>query len=290
MSVHLISLRVAISSGCSSRSMAQPKTMPLLLLAKQLHDRLACEVGFHLLPSGELKIEEASFRSLQEMKAEQVELESASPHNYEQILAATQAFAADMLITPCPFGRDFQSLGEDSTGTVIDVLTARSSIPFVAIRRPDATGRDPTSHLRLILTGDNPAANLAARWAVGLVQPTGRLELLLLVQQSFYEKFRDTMASLQPDADIDYEDLEAALANKYAQLHVGLQQASATIGFTYELLVRYEADEEPITPEDPRSHPALMVLALERTNHDSQSQIHDFVRRCPHPVLVVSRE
>lgn len=259
-----------------------------VLMAKQLHDRLGCAVAFHPAPTDEFRIESDTFDVLQSIGAAHVDVAPGIETNYDRILAAAETCKADLLLAPCPFGRDFESLGEDSTGTVIDVLTARSRIPFVAIRRPDATGRDPMTHLRIILTGANPAAELAASWAVSLVQPQGRLELLLLVEHSFYENFKDTLASLQPGIEVDYEDLEHALAKKYAALNASLQHAASEIGFTYELLVRYEADDEPITPEDPRTHPALMVLALQRTDHDSQGEIHDFVRRSPHPVLTVA--
>ena len=111
---------------------------------------------------------------------------------------------------------------------------------------------------------------------------------MLLVEQSFYENFRETLAALQPGVEVAYEDLENALAKNYARLHAALQKAATKIGFTYELMVRYEADEKPITPEDPHTHPALVVLALKRSGHDSQGEIHDFIRRCPHPVLVTS--
>lgn len=257
-------------------------------LAKQLHRRLECELAFHPATSDDFQIDEKNFAVLESLRAKHVEIPQVFENDYDRILAAVEESKPDLLIAPCPFGRDFVSLGDASTGTVIDVLAARVKIPFIAIRRPDATGRDPTTHLRVILTSENSAAELAARWAVGLLRRSGRLELLLLVERSYYENFRSTMASLQPGVEVSSEDLENALAKNYAKLHAGLQEAARAIGFTYELLVRYEADEKPITPEHPKTHPALMVLALERSDHDSQGEVHDFIRRSPHPVLVVS--
>lgn len=263
-----------------------PQDRAAVLLGGQLRSRLGCTVGYHRATQNEL--EEATSAVLREMDAEDVRLEEPCEHNYDQILAAINVFDANLVILPCPFGRNFESIGEDSTGTVLDVVTARAEIPVVAIRRPDATGRDPTSHLRIILTGENPAAEAAARWAVGLVHPAGRLELLLLVEKNFYDNVRQVMQSLQPDVEIRHQDLENALADEFARLHAGLRHAAANIGFDYELLVRYEADEQPITPEHPQTHPALMVLALVRHDHDSQAEVHDYVRRSPHPLLVVS--
>jgi len=256
---------------------------PLALFSKQLQDRLACEVGY--LESGDGSAAQLAQRV--STGATVVDADATIKDDYEQILTAAESFDADLLMLPCPYRRDFESLGEDSAGTVMEVIAARSKIPTIFIRRPDAVGRDPSNHVRMILTRENAAATKMARWATGLVQPNGRLELLLLVEKSTYRNFREIMNSLQPDAEFRPEDLEGALAQTYARLHSGLQRASEEHGFTYDLMIRYEADELPITPEHPTTHPALIALGLVRHDHDSRNEIHDFVRRSPHPVFVV---
>lgn len=264
------------------------------LLARQLTERLGCQTGYVFVPNTNSTGGISS--DIADDAAEQLKAISASPvtvdagSNYGQILQAAESFETDLLIVPCPFGRDFLALGEDSTGTVIDVLTARATVPFIAVRRPDATGRDPSKHLRIILTGENRATQLAARWATGLVHPAGRLELLLLVEESFFENFRESLHSIQPDVKVTHEDLGNALARTHGKLHSALHRASSEFGFEYELWIRYEGDERPVTPEHPKTHPALMVVCLERHSHDSQGDVHDFVRRSPHPTLVVSVE
>lgn len=255
----------------------------LTLLAKQLHGRLSCELGY-LATDGELS---ASLEQFAETGATRVNVDASIEHDYDQILHGVQSFGADLLMLPCPYRRDFESLGEDSAGTVMEVIAARSEIPAIFIRRPDAVGRDPSNHVRIILTRENAAAAETARWAAGLVQPDGRLELLLMVEESVYKNFKEIMQSLQPDVEFDPADLENALARTYARLHAGLQRASQEYGFAYDLLIRYEADEQPITPEHPKTHPALIALGLVRHDHDSRNEVYDFVRRSPHPVLVV---
>lgn len=255
----------------------------LTLFANQLRGRLSCEVGYLAVGAG------PSTSGVQhaEEDAVLVEVDASIEEDYERILAAAESFGADLLMLPCPYRRDFESLGEDSAGTVMEVIAARSEIPTIFIRRPDAVGRDPSNHVRIILTRENAAARKAAAWAAGLVQPKGRLELLLLVEKSTYKNFKEIMKSLQPDAEFNPEDLEDALARTYAQLHSGLQRASREHGFAYDLIIRYEADEQPITPEHPETYPALMALGLVRSDHDSRNEIYDFVRRSPHPVLVI---
>ena len=255
----------------------------LTLLARQLHDRLECE--FAVLAASEIAA--ANARQLVDLGASLQTFDPDIEDDYDQILRAVKSFDADLILLACPFRRDFESLGEDSTGTVMEVISARSEVPAIFIRRPDATGRDPSKHVRIILTRENAAAVKTACWATGIIQPGGRLELLLLVEESVFKNFKEMMHSIRPDVDFDYEDLENALARTYAKLHAGLQRASQAVGFDYELLIRYEGDEKPITPEHPATHPALMALGLVRHEHDSRNEIYDFVRRSPHPVLVV---
>lgn len=255
----------------------------LTMFAKQLQGRLSCEIGY-LATDGESSV---SAEQRVEADATRVDVDASIEHDYDQILAAAESFGADLLMLPCPYRRDFESLGEDSAGTVMEVIAARSEIPTIFIRRPDAVGRDPSNHVRIILTRENAAATKTAGWAAGLVQSSGRLELLLMVEESMYKNFREIMNSLQPNAEFNPDDLEDALARTYARLHAGLQRASREHGFSYDLIIRYEADEQPITPEHPKTHPALIALGLVRHDHDSRNEIHDFVRRSPHPVLVV---
>lgn len=294
----------ALDGACPTRVLVafdgSTQDLATAMLTRQMAERIRCKVGFLFISDGsEKQLSPEVATELTSISATEVSLPADVVQtnesdeklaDYDLILTAAEEYRADLLVLPCPFGRDFESLGEDSTGTVIDVLTARWVAPLIVSRRPDATGRDPTNHLRIILTGANPAAETAARLAVGLIQPEGRLELLLLVEKSFYEKFRETLHSIQPETDVSYEDLENALACTYGRLHASLQQTAAVIGITYELLIRHEGDELPITPEDPQGHPALMVLAMQRGSLDSQGEVHEFIRRSPHPVLVASVE
>jgi hypothetical protein len=255
-------------------------------LGKQLRERFQCRVA-HLSP---IPADVPKPRVTDGLEEFSTAIEPTAETSYDSILAATDATEADLVIVPCPFGRDFKSIGEDSTGTVVDVLIARSSVPFIAVRKPVTNIEDPTQHVRLVLTGTNPAADLAARRAVSLVHSTGRLDLLLLVEESFYQNFRQSLSAIDPDAKVSYEDLEHALARTYARLHTSLHRTADAMGFEYELLIRNERDEAPITPGDPKTHPALIVLGLERREHDSRSEIHDYICRSPHSVLVASTD
>lgn len=261
-------------------------------LAIRMKARLSCQLTWAFVPTADSSTLASDHREmLNEATAKETSTNVSKENDTaNQILQVVTESAADMLIVPCPFGRDFEEIGEDSTGTVIDLLAARCKIPFIAIRRPDIVDVDPTGHVRLILTGENAAAELAASFAAGLVQPDGKLELLLLVEVSFYQNFRQAMHAIDPSKVVTYEDLEHALARQYGRLHASLQHTADEVGFAYELLIRNEEDETSVTPEDPVSHPAVMVLGAERGDHDSLGEIRDFIRRCPHAVLVAATE
>lgn len=259
-------------------------------LGRQLQENCGCKIVYwHVARDGQAALSEDVSRRLSEIKAVAV-VENDLPDDaadYDRILAAVASSDAALLIAPCPFGRDFESIGGDSTGTVVDVLTSRCPVPFIAIRRPVSAEDNPTKHLRLVFTGANPAAETAARYAVGLTKSDGRIDMLLLVEESFYDNFREALHAIDPEKNVRYEDLEHALARTFGKLHASLQHSTEQLGLGYELLVRNEEEDDPVTPGDPKTHPALMVLGLHRDDHDSQGEIHDYIRRSPHPVLVV---
>lgn len=261
-------------------------------LAARTKIQLNCELTWAFISTGDgCTLDSEHREKLNEVAAKETSTNVSKDNDTaNQILQVVTESAADMLIVPCPFGRDFEEIGEDSTGTVIDLLAARCPVPFITIRRPDIVDVDPTGHVRLILTGENAAAELAASFAAGLVQPSGKLELLLLVEASFYHNFRQAMHALDPSKNVTYEDLEHALARQYGRLHASLQHTADEVGFDYELLIRNEEDDTSVTPDDPVTHPAVMVLGAERGDHDSLGEIRDFIRRCPHAVLVAATE
>ena len=56
--------------------------------------------------------------------------------SYEQILAAVDRSGCDLLITPCPFGREPESVGPHSAGLTTDMLLARCPVPMLVVRQP----------------------------------------------------------------------------------------------------------------------------------------------------------
>jgi len=231
-------------------------------------------------------------------------LPKSSGDDFTQILEGIGACACGVVVVPCPFGRDLQAVGPDSTGTVIDVLLSRSPVPVLVVRKPYAADGGLYDRVQLVLIGENEAAPAAAAWAAAFASsaPSGHaVQLRLILEEEFYENIRDLMQAVDPHVDVTPESLEQALLQTHVRLHVALEKCAAEHGFRYDLSVRRERE----LPDQARStdapdaqtgetssgptageHP-LLVLALERSDHLSQGHVHDTIRRSAHSLLIV---
>lgn len=215
-------------------------------------------------------------------------IEKQSGDSYEQILSAIDSSGCDLVIVPCPYGRDLEKVGSDSTGTVIDVLLARSSVPLLIVRRPYPLEKVPFENVVMLLIGENETAPLAAEWATGMVAPDGRVGLLLVLENELIENVQELMRSLDSQTEVTPEMLSDALARSHVRMHRALEKAAAARDFACHFAVRREADGPLAELAGKDRHP-LLVLALERRDHSSQGHVHDRIRQSPHPLLVVTK-
>ena len=223
--------------------------------------------------------------------------------SFEQILAAVQRSDCDLIITPCPFGREPESVGPHSAGLTTDMLLARSPVPLLVVRWPfpvkpynvgapeegsgefpASAGASPLAKIGMTLIGENEAARSAAGWACGLVSEGGSVSLELLLEEEFYQNVREVLLQLDPDSDVSHERLTRALRKEYGTLHAGLAKAAEANGFAYELLTRREESAPNVTagPGD-----RLVILPLERGDHQSEGHVADLLRRTANPLLIV---
>lgn len=209
--------------------------------------------------------------------------------SYEQILDAIDRSACELVIVPCPYGRDLERLGSDSTGTVIDVLLSRSPVPLLAVRHPFPSETVPFQNVVVLLIGENEAAPLAASWAAGLVTSEGSLGLLLVLEDEAIKDALQLFRSLDSDAYVTPEMLGQAMKRSQVRLHRALEKAAEQHDFKCHFAVRREADGPLAELEGRGTHP-LLVLALERRDHASQGHVHDRIRHSAHPVLIVAQE
>ena len=132
--------------------------------------------------------------------------------SFEQILAAVESSGCDLALTPCPFGREPESVGPHSAGLTTDMLLARSPVPLLVIRWPfpvdlpddgvvggwDASAANPFAKIVITVVGENDAARPAAGWACGLVTERGGVALELILEDEFYENVRAAAARTGP--------------------------------------------------------------------------------------------
>jgi len=214
-------------------------------------------------------------------------LPKASGDSFEQILDGIESSGGDLIIVPCPYGRDYEAVGPDSSGTVIDVLLARSPVPLLVVRKPYGDEDELFHQVMLVLIGENKAAPAAAAWAAGFVGHSGSVQLVLILEEEFYNNVRSLMQEIAPDVEISADSLSSALLKTHMHLHVGLQKAAEQSGFHYELAV-LRGDEPAADSIDDRPKHPLLVLALERADHASQGHVHDHIRSSPNLLLIVS--
>lgn len=254
-----------------------------IAFARHFHDRFHSSVTVVDAREVESPVENLADAAAERLGASALPRGGGS--SFQQILDAVESTNSDLAIVPCPFGRDLDEIGDDSTGTVIDVLLTRSPVPLLVVRKPYAPEREPFQKVYLVLIGENEAAPAAASWATGFVGASGRFEMVLVLEEEFYENVRELMKEIDPDVDVSPESLANALERTHVRLHRGLQKAAQEAGFQYEMLMRRENESsDPLNA--PHGHP-LLVLALERTDHSSEGHVHDRIRRSINPLLVV---
>ncbi|WP_182868762.1 universal stress protein [Stieleria mannarensis] len=205
--------------------------------------------------------------------------------SYDMILAALQTHAVDLLIVPCPFGRDFEKVGTDSAGTVIDVLLSRCPCPMLVIRRDDQRLDQCVHQVSVIIGAECDVESKAAAWAFGLSADDATVTLDLVVEKEQYENIKSIVEALSDGATLDPESFSEALTKTHHSIHGAMAKTATKLGRGYHLrpLAGEVALPNPLQNRDK----TLLVLPLEVDDRFGQGFAHDRIRRSPHPVLVV---
>ncbi|XZE53109.1 universal stress protein [Planctomycetaceae bacterium SH139] len=205
---------------------------------------------------------------------------------YDKILDVVAQHQPDLVVVPCPFGRDFSSVGADSAGTVIDVLLKRCSRPMLVIRRVDQAFESTVDNVVMVVGSENESEPQAAEWMLGLVQlgdpQAASVTLNLVLGDEQIENIKQLMSVLVPETEVDREKLEQALAAAHARLDAALRHAAGEQGFRYQLIPRVDATEPRKLDLD-----LLVVLPLEKDDDFGQGFVQSQIRHSPHPLLIV---
>ncbi|OYP35976.1 hypothetical protein [Rhodopirellula sp. MGV] len=205
--------------------------------------------------------------------------------SYDKILAALSAHEVDLVIVPCPFGRDFDKVGTDSAGTVIDVLLSRCSAAMLVTRRSDQSLANCASHVAVVVGSECDVIFRSAAWAFGLSAESSTVDLNLVVEKEQFENIRSIVEALSDGTTLDTEAFTEALAKTHQSIHQAMAKTATELGRSYHL--RPLAGE--LSPPNPLQNQdkLLIVLPLEVDDRYGQGFAHDRIRRSPHPVLVV---
>ncbi|MDM4015367.1 universal stress protein [Roseiconus lacunae] len=204
---------------------------------------------------------------------------------YDKVLAALKSHDVDMVILPCPFGRDLEKVGTDSAGTVIDVLLSRCAVPMLVIRRNDQTLGECVNQVSVVVGSECDVVPRAAAWAFGLSAERGTVGLNLVIEKEQFENIRSIVEALSEETTLDNESFTEALTKAHHAIHQAMAKTATSLSRSYHL--RPLAGE--ISPPNPMQNQdrLLIVLPLEVDDRYGQGFAHDRIRRSPHPVLVI---
>lgn len=220
---------------------------------------------------------------------EKIEAAKALPRTegpaHERILAAAKEVHADIVVVPCPFGRPLDEVGVDSTGTVIDVLLAKSDCSLLVIRREGFRFMDCLKEIVVIVGGECDAEIHAGEVAAGMSVKEGLIRLNLVIDREQFENVRDIVETGESDQPLSKEQFAHRLAIAHRKLHGRLEMTATEWERRYEMQV---IDDEQAPPNPLADPPAmLLVVPLEVDDRYNMGLVKDRIARSPHPVMVV---
>lgn len=210
-------------------------------------------------------------------------VEADAEASYDQILAAVKTHQPDLVIVPCPFGRDFASVGADSAGTVMDVLMRRCPVPVLAIRDPNSEWQRVTQDVVLVVSSESESEPLAASWALALSDPGGQVTLQVEIQQEQFENLREMLRVLAPEREIRAAEMESVVARNHQPLHSALSKGAAAVGLRYRMHIPTGDERQHLTGRKDQ----LAILPVEIDDAFAEGFASDRLRAAAGPVLIV---
>lgn len=204
---------------------------------------------------------------------------------FDAILHALKQHQINMVILPCPFGRAFEKVGQDSAGTVIDVLLSRCPVPLLITRRADQSLEQCVNRICVLVSGECDVETRAAGWAFGFATDKTEISLNLVVEKEHFENVRALMEELRPGETFDESTLSDVLTKTHQSLHGAMNATAKQMNARYHLIPEAGATAPPNPLSDPTQQ--LLVMPLEVDDRFTQGFVQDRIRRSPHPILIV---
>lgn len=202
-----------------------------------------------------------------------------------ELLAA--AGSGDVLVVPCPFGRDYDAVGQISLSTTIDLLLVKSEASICIARAPVADAEATVSQPLVALQIDRHKKVQATALALTFAMRGGEILLLSTVDPHMPLHDEEFLARNMDPRDLSPEVLSALATARAASLTAELQRHAGewqvdplvhfALGDTVELCLAQNAQRG-----------GLLVVGRDRDARSVEAQrARRLLLASPFPVLLV---
>ncbi len=202
--------------------------------------------------------------------------------SFDKILRTIDDAQADLLILAAPYFRELESLGEESIGTNLDVILARSLIPILVVRDPSPEPEEILGHLHLAIYDDSPLSKVAAEWAI-LLSKGGQLEALAVVEEEVVEMMED---ALGPEK-ISEEELVERLSRELIPLVSAVLRRCEEMEVPSDVKYLTEDLVEAILSRVDKKGGLIVLRGYEAHDRPGEKVARDVIPRTRTAVLVV---
>ncbi|MBX3270489.1 MAG: hypothetical protein KF729_09525 [Sandaracinaceae bacterium] len=209
-----------------------------------------------------------------------------APAPAQQILAAQQKLAADLVILPAPYLRDVGLLGDESLSSPVDMLLAECTAPMLLVREPLDDPKAALARVLIPMTVYVPSLGAAAGWAFKLVDAGGMVELYAVADEAAAQ---DAKKLLGVDEELTADALVRAESKLAGGMIAAVQRKGTETGV--DVVVDVAAGKAlQLTMARVHEGPCVVCTGapMDRTSR-AFSRAYNVALRSKYPVLVVRR-
>jgi len=201
------------------------------------------------------------------------------------LLAA--AGKGDVLVVPSPLGRDYQTEGQISLSTTVDVLLAKSEAAICVARAPIEDVEHTVTHPLVALQIDRHRKVQAAALALTFAKNGGEILMLSTVDPHNALRDEELLARNMDPGDLSPEILEGLATARAAALTAELQRHAGDWDITP--MVHFAlGDTVELTLEENERRNGMLVVGRDPDARSEEAQrARRLVLASPAPVLLV---
>ncbi|MFT4511626.1 MAG: hypothetical protein ACI89X_003581 [Planctomycetota bacterium] len=220
-----------------------------------------------------------------------VELQTISPQvgDEDAVLAELLAAAGkgDVLVVPCPFGRDYLAEGQLSLSTTIDLLLAKSEAAICIARGPVEDAEHTITHPLVALQIDRHRKVQATSLALTFAKDGGEILLLSTVDPHNSLRDEEMLARNLDPRDLSPEVLSGLATARAAALTAELQRHAGD--WDISPMVHFAlGDTVELTLEENENRMGMLVVGRDPdARNDEAQRARRLVLASSFPVLLV---